>query len=95
MGGFMPAADGMLQTRISKEIKKEATAILAEIGLTPSDAVRVMMHSIVRHRTVPLDLFEPNEETKAAMLESLNAKPGDLQSASTVDELIAGLNAPD
>jgi DNA-damage-inducible protein J len=89
------AADSLLQTRIDKELKKEAVAILAEIGLTPSDAVRVMMRSIVRERTFPLDLFAPNEETKAAMLESLDAKPGDLPSFFTVEELMADLNAPD
>ncbi|SFU52754.1 hypothetical protein SAMN05216417_10634 [Nitrosospira multiformis] len=39
--------------------------------------------------------FGPNEESMAAMMESLNAKPGDFQRFNTVEESMAYLNAPD
>lgn len=81
-----------LEINIDENLSKEATVILAEMGLTPSDAISAVMRSVVHDRTFPLDLFEPNEETKKAMRESLDAKPGDLPSFSTVEELMRDLN---
>jgi DNA-damage-inducible protein J len=89
----MPA-NALVQARIDKKIKKDATAILAEIGLTPSDAVRLLLTKVVKEGALPFEPFIPGPQTEAAMLESLNAKPGDHPSFATIEEFMEHLNAP-
>lgn len=89
------STNALLQTRIDEKLKKDATAILAEIGLTPSDAVRLLMTKVVKEGALPFEPFVPGPITEAAMRESLNAKPGSLESAATIEEFMAKLNAPD
>jgi DNA-damage-inducible protein J len=93
-GGFMPAND-LVQARVNKEVKEEAAAVLAEIGLTVSDAMRLLLIKVARERALPFDPFVPGPKTQAAMMESLNAKPGDLPRFNSVEELMKDLNAPD
>ena len=87
----MPA-NALVQTRIDSAIKKEAAAVLAEAGLTVSDAVRMMLTRVARERDVPFDLFRPNAETIAAMEE---ARTGNLASFDSIEALMADLNADD
>jgi DNA-damage-inducible protein J len=65
----MPA-NALVQTRIDGAGKKEAAAVLAKVGLTVSDAVRLMLIKIAREKTLPFNAWEPNAETRAAMLEA-------------------------
>ena len=46
----------LVRARIDKHVKQEAEAVLAAIGLTASDAVRLMMLRIVQDKALP---FEP------------------------------------
>ena len=87
----MPA-NALVQTRIDSAIKKEAAAVLAEAGLTVSDAVRMLLTRVARERDVPFDLFRPNAETIAAMEE---ARAGNLASFDSIEALMADLNADD
>lgn len=87
----MPA-NALVQTRIDAAIKKQAAAVLAEAGLTVSDAVRMMLTRVAREGDVPYDLFRPNAETIAAMEE---ARAGNLTSFDSVEALMADLNADD
>ena len=86
------AANALIQTRIAGALKEEAAAVLATMGLTVSDAVRMMLTRVAHERALPFDPFVPNEETVAAMLE---ARRGGLKSVNTVEELLAELNADD
>ncbi len=45
----------------------EAEAVLASIGLTVSDAFRMMMMRIAKEKTLPFEPFMPNDETIEAM----------------------------
>jgi DNA-damage-inducible protein J len=60
----------MLHVRIDDQLKGEATKALAAIGLSASDAVRLLFHRIVADQAFPLELKVPNAETEAAMEES-------------------------
>ena len=60
----------MLHVRIDDRLKAEATAALEAIGLSTSDAVRLLFHRIVADQAFPLELKVPNAETRAAMAES-------------------------
>lgn len=85
-------ADDVVRARVNGEVKREATAILAAIGLTPSDAYRMLLARIVEERALPFEPLIPNEETIAAMRESKDAK---LPRFDSVENLMAELNADD
>jgi len=86
------ATNALVQARIDGAVKDEAAAVLAAMGLTVSDAVRLLLTKVAREHTLPFDLLVPNAETIAAMKE---ARQGTLASFTTVEELMADLNAPD
>lgn len=62
----MPS-NAVVQTRIDSVIKEEATAVLATMGLTVSDAVRLLLTHVAHDHTLPFDLLIPNAETVMAM----------------------------
>jgi DNA-damage-inducible protein J len=86
------AANGVVRARIDERTKKEAAAVLAAIGLTVSDAFRLMMVRIAREKALPFDPLVPNAETVAAMKE---AREGRRPRFNNVDDLLADLNAED
>lgn len=85
------AANQLVQARIDGAIKAEAAAVLATIGLTISDAVRLMLTRVAREHALPFDPLIPNETTIAAMKE---ARAGNLETV-TLSDLQALLDADD
>ena len=81
-------ANTVVRARINEDLKEEASAILASIGLTVSDAFRLMLTRVVSDKALPFDPLVPNEITIAAMRE---ARAGKLKSFATVDALMADL----
>jgi len=65
----MPA-NAMVRARIDEHLKDEAAAVLAEMGLTVSDIVRMTLTRIAKDKALPFELKVPNVETRAAMAES-------------------------
>lgn len=86
------AANAIVQTRIDGAVKEEAATVLAAMGLTVSDAVRMMLTRIAREHALPFDPLIPNMKTIEAMKE---ARSGGLKSFNSVEDLMAGLNADD
>ena len=85
------ASNALVTTRINESIKLEASEVLASMGLTVSDAVRLMLTKIAKDKSLPFELWQPNAETIAAMEEDLvHAK-----SFTSVVDLMADLNADD
>jgi DNA-damage-inducible protein J len=82
----------VVRARIDRHVKEEATAVLATIGLTVSDAFRLMMMRIARDKALPFQPLIPNAETIEAM-EAL--RRGDVTTVHSVDDLFASLNADD
>ena len=72
------AANQLVQARVDGAIKEEAAAVLAAMGLTVSDAVRLMLTRVAREHALPFDPLIPNATTVAAMLE---ARAGNLPRA--------------
>jgi DNA-damage-inducible protein J len=60
----------MLNVRMDDELKSQATEVLAALGLSASDAVRILFTRLVRDQAFPLELTVPNTETQAAMREA-------------------------
>ena len=85
------SANAVVRARIDEHIKEEATVVLAAMGLTVSDAFRLMLTRVAREKLLPFDPLVPNEKTIAAMKE---ARQGHLE-AVTLQELQAVLDADD
>jgi DNA-damage-inducible protein J len=85
-------ANALVQTRIDGTIKEEATVVLAAMGMTVSEAVRLMLTRVARDKALPFDPLVPNATTIAAMKE---AREGGLRRFDTVQSLMDDLNAAD
>lgn len=86
------AANALVQARIDGAVKEEAAAVLASMGLTISDAVRLLLTKVAKEHALPFDPLIPNAETVKAMKE---ARRGKLASFEDVDVPMADLNADD
>ena len=86
------AENAVVRARIDERIKNEAAAVLSAMGLTVSDAFRLMMVRIAKDKALPFVPLVPNEETIEAMKA---ARRGELVSAGPPAELVARLNADD
>jgi DNA-damage-inducible protein J len=60
----------MLHVRVDDEIKTQASEALAAMGLSVSDAVRILLKRVVNDQAFPLELKVPNAKTRAAMEEA-------------------------
>jgi DNA-damage-inducible protein J len=77
-------ANVVVRARIDERVKAEASAVLKAVGLTPSDAFRMLMIRIARERALPSELLSPNETTIAAMRD---ARAGKVTSVDSIDAL--------
>ena len=86
------STNAVVRARIDEHIKEKAAAVLATMGLTVSDAFRMMMTRIAQEKALPFEPLVPNAKTVAAMKE---ARRGKLQKFATIDDLMADLHADD
>ncbi len=92
----MAAADSTVRARIDLATKAEAAAVLAQMGLTVSDAIRLMLVRVASEHALPFAVRVPNAETCAAIEEGeREGAAGRLPRFATVAELMADLNAGD
>ena len=82
----------VVRARIDGKIKEEVAAVLDAMGLTVSDAFRMLLTRIAKERALPFEPLVPNEETIQAMQE---ARVGRVRTAKSTDDLIAQLNSDD
>lgn len=61
------AAAEVVRARIETGLKKEATAVLAGMGLSISDAIRLLLIRVATDKAMPFDLRAPNAVSQAAM----------------------------
>lgn len=85
------ASNALVTTRINENIKLEATEVLATMGLTVSDAVRLLLTKVAKEKALPFEIWQPSAETIAAMEEDLSKA----KSFTSVKDLMADLNADD
>ncbi|MDR3056289.1 MAG: type II toxin-antitoxin system RelB/DinJ family antitoxin [Zoogloeaceae bacterium] len=84
------SASAVVRARIDEHIKEEATTVLAAIGLTVSDAFRIMLTRVAREKALPFEPLIPNETTIQAMKD---ARRGKVTKAANLETLFADLNA--
>ena len=88
----MMAENEVVRARINGRLKEEAAAVLAAMGLTVSDAFRLLMVRVARDKALPFEPLVPNEKTIAAIKA---ARRGELKKATSSRKLIEQLDADD
>ena len=86
------AENSVVRARIDERIKNEAAAVLAAMGLTVSDAFRLLMVRIAKEKALPFEPLVPNDETIEAMKA---ARRGDLVTVGSPEKLAVDLNEDD
>ena len=59
------AANALVQTRIDADVRDRASAVLEGMGLTVSDAVRILLTRTANEGALPLELVANSEEHDA------------------------------
>jgi DNA-damage-inducible protein J len=89
---FLMANLNVVRARIDTDLKNDATAVLSRMGLSVSDAIRMMLIRVAAEQKLPFDVKVPNAETQAAMRD---ADMGKTKRFSTVADLMADLESDD
>jgi DNA-damage-inducible protein J len=85
----------MLRARIDEDTKAKGDAVLNDIGLSASDAIRLLYHRLIADQAFPLELKVPNAKTRAAMEEADEMIRTRRARFRTADDLIDSLEATD
>ena len=86
----MHAQDSVVRARIDAATKERAVEALAEMGLSVSDAIRLLLIRVADDRRLPFAVKAPNKVTRDAIAE-LEAGKG--QKFKNVADMMAALNA--
>ena len=82
-------ASEIVRARIDAALKKEASAVLAGMGLSLSDAIRMMLTRVAAEQALPFEARLPNRETRDAMAA---VERGEGARFASVAALMADLN---
>ena len=86
------AENSVVRARINEQIKEEASVVLASMGLTVSDAFRILLTRIAKEKAFPFEPLTPNKKTIEAMKA---ARRGELVTVEKIDHLLDSLRADD
>ncbi len=82
--------NSVVRARIDERTKRQAAAALKKIGLTVSDAFRLLLVRVAAEKALPFEPLNPNAETTAAMKA---ARRGELVKVGKPAKLLRSLNA--
>ena len=82
------AANAVVRSRVSVEVKEEATEVLNNMGLTVSDLMRIVLTRVAKERSLPFDL-RPNALTRETLEKS--ARGEDVHRAEDADDMFEQL----
>lgn len=82
----------MIHVRVDPELKAKASLTLSKMGLSISDAVRLLLTRVEADQALPFEVRAPNARTIAAMKAG---DRGDVTSFETVEALMSDLHADD
>jgi DNA-damage-inducible protein J len=86
----MATADTYVRARIDTSTKERAADALEAMGLSISDAIRLLMLRVADERRLPFEVKAPNAATRKAIDE---LEYGKGKRFASVDALMADLNA--
>jgi DNA-damage-inducible protein J len=76
--------EAYINARVDRQLKARAEKVLAQVGISTTDAVTMLLHQIVLRQGLPFAARLPNRETVSAM-EELDAGGGEVSTASTAE----------
>ena len=85
-------ASSMVHIRVDGKVKAKAAKTLAAMGLTVSDAVRLLLTRVAAEKAMPFEVRVPNQATRAAMDAG---ERGEVSRAAGIAAMMAELNAND
>jgi DNA-damage-inducible protein J len=88
----MANVDTYVRARIDSETKMRAADALEAMGLSVSDAIRLLMLRIADEKRMPFEVRVPNKATRDAIRE---LEEGKGKKFSDIDALMDDLNADD
>ena len=88
----MSVADTYVRARIDTDTKERAADALGAMGLSISDAIRLLMLRIADERRLPFEVAVPNAKTRKAIAE---LETGKGKRFGSIDDLMADLHAGD
>lgn len=87
------AANALVQTRIDADVRDRASAVLESMGLTVSDAVRILLTRAANEGALPLELVSNSEAHdawfRAKVLEALADSRPDVSDDEVEDHFAA------
>ena len=83
------SANAVVRARIDEHVKEEASVVLAAMGLTVSDAFRLLLTRVAHDKTLPFEPLTPNATTIKAMKD---ARAGEVTKTPDFAALFADLN---
>lgn len=87
------ANTAFVRARIDEKIRDDAAAVLADMGLTVSDVVRMTLTKVAKDKALPYELKVPNAETREAMNESRAMMKAKAEGYSSVESLFKDLDS--
>ena len=88
----MIATDSYVRARIDTATKTRATNALHAMGLSMSDAIRLLVNRIADEQRIPFDVMVPNAATREAITE---LETGKAKHFDSIEALMADLHADD
>ncbi|MDP2169127.1 MAG: type II toxin-antitoxin system RelB/DinJ family antitoxin [Rhodocyclaceae bacterium] len=79
------AATAFVRARIDETLKEEASAVLADMGLTVSDVVRIVLTKVAKDKALPFEMRVPNKLTVETLARSERGE--DVRHAKDADDL--------
>ncbi|WP_255799943.1 type II toxin-antitoxin system RelB/DinJ family antitoxin [Escherichia coli] len=71
------AANAFVRARIDEDLKNQAADVLAGMGLTISDLVRITLTKVAREKALPFDLREPGNDSNLLIVFYVQIMPDD------------------
>lgn len=63
-----------IRARVNPELKTRAEKVFAELGLSPSEAMRLFYHQVSKHKALPFPMRIPNAATRKALDDAVAGK---------------------
>ncbi len=83
------ATTTFVRARVDEAVKNEAAEVLAAMGLTVSDVVRIALTKIAKEKALPFDMRVPNALTAETLAKSERGE--DVHRAKDADDLFQQL----
>jgi len=80
----------VIHARIDPETKEATESVLSTLGITPTEAIRLLYRQIALRGEFPVELRVPNRKTAQAMKQAEQGK--NVESFDSSDELLDSLS---